>query len=407
MFKSPSKNPPRGEFIALMAMMMATNAFSIDAMLPALTEMGEQLSPDAPVRIQLVVLIFMIGMGFGVFFTGPLSDSFGRRKIMIISGGIYMIGAFLAWMAPSLELLLAARFIQGIGASGARVISMAMVRDRFSGRAMAQVTSMIITVFMLVPAIAPSIGAGIIWIGDWRAIFFSFLVFSMAVQTWFIFRQPETLPVENRRPVRLPMMAHAIKEIASISMVRRTVLALSCMFGMMMTTISSTEMVYEQTMGRGEQFPLWFGGAAIFALIAPIINSRIVVRFGMHRISTIVVTGQVLSSGVYLLALETGLIQADAVIWYFLWQVTVFMTISMTMGNLNALVMEPLGHVAGLGASFVAAISTLIGAVIAIPAAAAFDGTQIPLVMSVFAFTIFARLMLSGRAFESKAPQVV
>ncbi|MBE3638486.1 MFS transporter [Mangrovicoccus algicola] len=400
--KSSESQPSRGEFVALMAMMMATNAFSVDAMLPALSEMGQTLSPEAPVRAQLVIIVFMIGMGIGTFFTGPLSDAWGRRPLVIACGGIYALGALLAWLAPSLELILAARLIQGLGASGSRVVAMAMVRDRFSGRAMAQITSLIITVFMVFPAIAPSIGQGIIWIGGWRSVFLSFLIFSAIVMTWFMLRQPETLPPENRRPIRIPVMRAAFVEIVSIPMVRRTVLAMSCCFAMMLTNISSTELVFEQTLGLGAQFPLWFGAAAISALIAPMINSRIVMKYGMHRIASLAMTAQLVLSGAYLLALKTGVLPVDLLLPYFLWQVTIFMTMGLSMGNLNALVMEPLGHVAGMASSLIAAISTLLGALVAIPASASFDGTQIPLVTCIFGFMIFARIMLSGRAYDTR-----
>ncbi|WP_138464917.1 MFS transporter [Poseidonocella sp. HB161398] len=398
--KKSESQPGKGEFVALMAMMMATNAFSVDAMLPALTEMGQTLSPEAPVRAQLVVIVFMIGMGIGTFFTGPLSDAYGRRPLVIFSGAVYALGAFLAWLAPSLELILLARLIQGLGASGSRVVAMAMVRDRFAGRAMAQVTSLIITVFMVFPAVAPSIGQVIIWVGGWRSVFLSFLIFSGIVLTWFAMRQPETLAPENRRPIRLPLIRAALVEIVSIPMVRRTVLAMSACFAMMLTTVSSTELVFEHTLGRGPQFPLWFGAAAITALAAPMVNSRIVMRFGMHRISSIAMAVQASLSALYLIGLTAGFVPTDMLLPYFLWQVSIFMTMGLSMGNLNALVMEPLGHVAGIASSLIASLSTLIGALVAIPAAASFNGTQIPLVACVLGFMIFGRLMLSGRAYD-------
>ncbi len=397
--KKSESQPSKGEFVVLMAAMMAMIAFSVDAMLPALTEMGEELSPANPVRSQLVVIVFMIGMGIGTFFTGPLSDAYGRRPLVICCGAIYALGAFLAWLAPSLELILAARLIQGLGASGSRVVAMAMVRDRFAGRSMAQVTSLIITVFMVFPAIAPTIGQGIIWIGGWRSVFLSFLIFSGIVLSWFMLRQPETLPKESRRPIRISLIRAALIEIVSIPMVRRSVLAMSACFAMMLTNVSSTELVFTQTLGLGEQFPLWFGAAAISSLIAPMVNSRIVMRFGMHRISCVAMTAQVVISGAYLLGLQAGLIPKDLLLPYFIWQVSIFMTMGLSMGNLNALVMEPLGHVAGIASSLLAAISTILGAVIAIPAAASFDGTQVPLVLCIFGFMVFGRLMLAGRAY--------
>jgi len=403
----PPRQPGRAEFIALMAMMMATNAFSIDAMLPAMGEIGQELSPGDPVRVQMIVTFYIIGMGIGTFFTGPISDAVGRRPVIFVTGLIYGLGAILAWLAPTLETLLAARIVMGLGASGARVVSMAMIRDRFSGRAMAQITSLIITVFMLFPAIAPTLGAGIIWMSSWRGIFFACLVFSALAVLWFSARQPETLPAERRRPLRLPLMWAGLKEIAANPLVRRVMLAQVFCFAMMMTMISTTEMVFDKTLGLGAQFHLWFGAMAISSLIAPVMNSRIVVRFGMHRIVLATISVQVLLSGAYLAALLSGLVAVDTLVYYFLWSVTIFMTVGLCLGNLNAMAMEPMGHMAGIASSLITALSTIGGALLAIPAAARFDGTQIPLVTAVFVFMVCARVLLTGRLFTAPHAEVV
>lgn len=198
-------------------MLMATVAFSIDAMLPAMGQIAADLTPQAPVRAQLIVPYFVIGLGVGTFFTGPLSDAFGRRPVVIGGGLLYLLGAMLSWMAPTLETLLVARVLQGLGAAGARVVAMAIIRDRFSGREMAQVTSFVIMIFTLVPALAPTIGAGLIWAFGWHGISAAFLVFAIAIGLWFFLRQPETLRPEDRRALQLLPLLGAMGEVLAPS----------------------------------------------------------------------------------------------------------------------------------------------------------------------------------------------
>jgi MFS transporter, DHA1 family, multidrug resistance protein len=156
----PLAKPQLGqtEFIALIAMLFATIAFSIDSMLPALPQIAQELTPANINAAQLIVTSFVLGMGVGTFFAGPLSDAFGRKPVIIGGAVIYALGAAAAWAAPTLETLLIARVVQGLGVAGPRIVSIAMVRDLHSGREMARVVSFAMMVFMLVPAIAPAVG---------------------------------------------------------------------------------------------------------------------------------------------------------------------------------------------------------------------------------------------------------
>ena len=199
---TPPRKLGQTEFLALMAMLFATIAFSTDAMLPALPTIENELTPDAPNRAQLIVTSFLLGMGVGTLITGPLSDSFGRKPTVLAFAALYIGGAFLAWVAPSLELLLAARVIQGLGAAGPRVVGLAIVRDLYSGREMARLVSFIFLVFSLFPAFAPLIGEGVIALAGWRAIFIAFMAFSLISVIWMALRLPETLAPEDRRPLR-------------------------------------------------------------------------------------------------------------------------------------------------------------------------------------------------------------
>ena len=215
----------RSEFIALMAMMFATIAFSIDAMLPAIEQIGLELEPSDPTRASLIVTSFVLGMGIGTFVSGPLSDAFGRRKMMFMGATLYIASACVAWASTSLEVMLVARLFQGIGASGPRVVSVAIIRDLFSGREMARILSIVMMIFTLFPAVAPAIGVVIMGFAGWRSIFAAFVLFSLISVIWLGVRLPETLPVGDRRPLRWGLIRGAVHEMFAQPVVRLSIFA--------------------------------------------------------------------------------------------------------------------------------------------------------------------------------------
>ena len=201
---TPRRKPlPFPEFVALLALLMATVAYSVDAMLPLLRPIGEDLAPLAPEQAQLVITVFMVGLGLGTFTMGPISDAFGRKPVMLAGIVLYMVAAVVAALSQNLAVLLAARFVQGLGTSAPRTVSQAMVRDLYAGRQMARVVSFGMTVFTLFPAVAPFVGSLVGAAFGWRAIFVSFLVFGAVTLLWLGLRQPETLAPENRRPLAI------------------------------------------------------------------------------------------------------------------------------------------------------------------------------------------------------------
>jgi MFS transporter, DHA1 family, multidrug resistance protein len=191
---APARPLPFAEFVALMAMLFALTALSIDAMLPALPQIARDLSPDAPNAAQLVVTSFVLGLGLGTLLMGPLSDALGRRRVIAFGIGLYLIGCGLAVIADSMALLLAARVLQGLGIAAPRTAGIALVRDLYEGRRMAKVMSIVMTIFILVPAAAPWLGQFVIALAGWRAVFLAFILCGTAALAWFLTRQPETLP---------------------------------------------------------------------------------------------------------------------------------------------------------------------------------------------------------------------
>ncbi len=374
------------EFIALTAMLFATIAFSIDAMLPAFPQIAAELTPADPNRAQLILTSFVLGMGMGTFLAGPLSDAFGRKSVILGGAALYTLGAALAWSAQSLELVLAARVIQGLGAAGPRVVSLAMVRDLYSGRQMARIVSFAMMVFALVPAVAPLLGSVIIAGFGWRGIFGAFIVFSAASAMWLWVRQPETLPPEARRPLRVGTIAAAVAEVMSQRTIVLSVAVLTLGFAALFGTLSSTQQIFEGTFGRGASFPWWFALIAVLSASGSFLNSQIVVRLGMRLVVTRTLAVQTVVSAAFAALAWSGFFQGAAYFAIYLaWTTGVFFMAGLVFGNLNALALEPVGHIAGLAASVVGSVSTVAAVFLAAPMGLAFDGTPVPLALSVAA----------------------
>lgn len=372
------------EFIAMMAMLFAIVSFSIDGMLPALPRIAAELTPGDVNRAQLVVTSFVLGMGIGTLFAGPISDTVGRKPAILGGVAIYALGATAAAMAPSLGVLLAARLLQGLGSAGPRIVTLAMVRDLHAGRQMARIVSFAMMIFTLVPAVAPSVGTLIIAAFGWRGIFGALILFSCIGATWMTTRQPETLPQERRRPLRLAPLAEAAREVVSHRTAMTSIAAQTLVYGALFASLSSEQQIFDITYHRGESFPLWFAAIALTAGAASLLNATLVVRLGMRHLITAALGAQTVFSILMLLLTAGNLMPA----WldfpaYLLWTTGIFFMTSLTLGNLNALALEPLGHIAGMAASVSGALATVLAVLIAAPVGLAFDGTAVPLMAAI------------------------
>lgn len=385
----------RGEFVGIMVTLFATIALSIDAMLPALPRIAADLSPEHPNLAQMVVTAFVFGLGLGTLVMGPLSDAFGRKRVILGGLMLYGVAALACAFATSLEALLLLRFVQGLGVAAPRVVGSAMMRDVFKGREMAQVMSIIMAVFMGVPAAAPLLGQAIMVLADWRAIFWVFAAIAVLASLWLGLRQPETLPLGQRRPLSAKSLWAGAREVASMRIVAITTLLQALIMAGLFATLSSLQGIFDQTYGRAGSFPLWFAMIALVAALGSVINARLVTTWGMRAMITLALR-VLLGATLLLLALHLALPLAPdlAFAGLILWAMLLFGTNAMSMGNLNALALEPLGHLAGTASSLITALATVLSVALAVPVGLAFAGTEMPLLIGISLFGLMAQVLM-------------
>jgi DHA1 family bicyclomycin/chloramphenicol resistance-like MFS transporter len=380
MMHTNSHRPIRfGEFVALMALMISLVALSTDAMLPALPQIAQALGVQRENDNQLVISLLFLGMAVGQMIYGPLSDSTGRKPAIYAGLGLFILGCLLALFATSFPVLLIGRVIQGLGAAGPRIVTVALIRDQYEGRAMARVMSFVMAVFILVPVIAPLLGQTILIVAHWRAIFGAYLVLALIASIWFALRQPETLAPGHRLPFSLTRTALAVREIVTHRIAIGYIITAGLISGAFIGYLNSAQQIFQLQYGLGRLFPLYFAILALSIGSASFLNARLVMRYGMRLLSF---------SALLTLAGLSFIFWPMAYIWAGqppLWTLMIyfllsFFCIGLLFGNLNALAMEPLGHIAGMGAAVVGSLSTFISLLLGTLIGQSYNGTILPLV---------------------------
>lgn len=373
--------------MVLVALMTSMVALSIDAMLPALPVIAGDLDVSRLNDSQYVITLFFAGMAGGQIFFGPLSDSIGRRPAIVAGLLLFAAGCLLSMFAASFAQMLLGRFLQGLGAAGPRIVSIALVRDRYQGRGMARVMSLVMTVFILVPVFAPAVGQGILVWADWRAIFGLFLLLALLAGGWFWIRQPETLRAEQRSVFSLSRLLLDTLAILRLRAAFGYSLTMGCIFGAFVGYLSSSQQIFQVQYGLGRLFPLYFGILASVIGCASLVNARLVMRFGMRRLARYALSAMSLAGLLFcgLAWIYDGHPQLLLLMAYLVFQFFLFGTL---FGNLNALAMEPLGHIAGLGSAVVGSLSTLISVGFGVLIAGAYDGTVMPLTLGLAVLAI-------------------
>lgn len=370
---------PIGEFVARTAMMISLVALSIDAMLPALQEIGADLGVQQENDAQLVISALFLGLAVGMLIYGPISDSTGRKPPIYVGFALFVLGCLMSATATSFTVMLAGRFLQGLGAAGPRIVMIALVRDGYEGRAMARIMSLIVAVFILVPALAPAIGQGILLVAHWRAIFAVLLGLALISLVWFAFRQPETLVPGRRVPFSLLLIGRAIRETCTHRTAFGYTIAAGLVFGAFIGFLNSAQQIFQGQYGLGNLFPLYFAVLALSIGGASIVNARLVVRFGMRRLSGLALTALTGLSLAFFAVVWT--VAGDPPLWaLMIYLMLSFFCIGILFGNFNALAMDPLGHIAGVAASVIGSLTAFISLLLGMMVGLAYDGTVLPLV---------------------------
>ncbi|HEV7307593.1 multidrug effflux MFS transporter [Ensifer sp.] len=396
--------PSFRERIVLYALLTSLTSISIDALLPGLRQIGAEVGVQPPLSTQHIISLFIFGMAFGELLLGPLCDAIGRKRALVLGLGVYALGTMIAMLAGSLEMVIFGRFLQGIGVSGPKIATRAMIRDQFEGDQMARVMSFMFTLFILVPMLAPSLAQGIIAAFGWRSIFAVYLAVAAMLGLWLVLRQPETLPADRRISLRPRLLLSNGRRILSSRRVVLLIVATGLVFGAQLLYLSTAADLFLDAYGIGQTFPLYFAMLATGIGLASFLNAKLVQRFGAERMA---------HHGFIGLALAGLAMLATAAVWagrppLFLLMVlgfAAFFAIGVLFGNLNAMAMRSLGAVAGLGASLIASGSSLIATLFAVVLGAFYDGTVLNLSAGFF-LAGGGALVLSRIALRSDASPV-
>lgn len=360
-------------------------------MLPALPAIGESLLVENSNDLQLVIILFIFGMFFGELFFGPFSDAVGRKKALAVGIFIYCVGSLVALTSTSLESLLLGRIIQGVGVSGPKIVSRAMIRDKFEGRQMARVFSFIMTIFICIPMIAPALGQSILIIASWRAIFLVFIIIALLSSLWIMLQQPETLPKSKRIPIRIWPLAKTTGRILRHPVVVSYAITAGLIFGVFLLYLSTSQAIFDEIYDKGESFPFYFALLASGFGLAAFLNSKFVMKYGMYRLSVASVFGLIGVGSVFLVFSFLG--GQDFVIFMITCYGLMFCA-GVIFSNLSAMAMQPLGQVAGLGASIISAISSFVAVPVSALAGRFFNNTLLPLALTILICGILSLLFL-------------
>lgn len=373
------------EFVALIAFLSALNAIAIDVMLPAFGAVREAFGLDpSATEVSLIVTAYLAGLGVGQYVYGPITDAYGRKPVLYVGVLLYLLGAAGATLSPSLQTMVVFRFLWGLGAAGPRVVSFAIVRDRFSGDDMARVMAIVMSVFMIVPAVAPTIGQGMLALGSWRYPFMFSALFALVVGLWAI-RLMETLPPSERVALSVRNTIASTREVLRHRKTTGMMIALMFAMAAFFPYLGSSQLIYDGLYDRADQFPYWFGFSALFMAAASVTNSRLVKRLGSQRILTSSLVVYMGAASVFLaVAVATGGRPPFAVFFV--------LTTALIVGHvvngalLNSLAMEDVGHVAGTASAIIGTVTIVGGSFLGSFVDRAIGESIVPFALGFFVF---------------------
>lgn len=389
---APASRISTGEFTLLVALLMSIVAISIDALLPALDAIRADIVLAHPNQAQYVVSALFFGMALGQLICGPLSDATGRKKVLY--GGIllFLAGTVLCYLATDINTLLFGRFIQGLGVSGPYVSAISIVRDKYAGNDMARIMSLVMMIFIMVPALAPSLGLAVMWIGSWRDIFVLYVFYALMIAVWIFFRLEETLPKAHRIPMSRKGFMEGFREVVSNVPTLCYMICMGLFFGSFIGYLNSSQQIFQDLFQTGDLFSLYFGVLAVVFGVSSLVNSQLVQKLGMQHLAKLAIWGIIGSSAVFLLVHLT----VDIQLWMFMiYAAVLFFCFGLVFGNVNAMAMEPMGHVAGIAAAIIGSTSSIMSMVIGTIIGQMYNGTLFPVTAGFLIFGSISLLIFS------------
>jgi DHA1 family bicyclomycin/chloramphenicol resistance-like MFS transporter len=390
------------EFVAMMALLSALGALAVDAMLPALPKIGEAFSIADSNQLQFIITTFLMGSGLGQIAFGPLSDAFGRRRVLLVGIGLYALLSVVSALALTLLVLLISRFFQGVASAATAVLSRAIIRDQYSGSAMAKVTSTIFIVFLAAPILAPSVGQALLLLAPWPSIFVFLALMSGLMFAWALWRLPETLPAERRHPLGIRPILSAAKVVLSHPTSILYSGAMMLLFGALLTYIATMPQVFTDVFHAPAKMAPSFAAAAGLMGVGSYANVKIVERFGMHRISHVALLCLLTLSATHV-AVSTW--SQEGLLTFTLLQGTTMMCFGLSLSNFGAISMQPMGAVAGSAASLQGMARSLGGALISAACGSFWHGSIVLLPLSFLLLGLvalsFVLIAERGRLFHN------
>ena len=363
------------EFTLLVALLMSIVAMSIDALLPALGFISNDIPLTHSNQAQYIISALFLGMAIGQLVCGPLSDATGRKKILYAGIALFFCGSLICFFAQDINTLLIGRFIQGLGVAGPYVSAISIVRDKYAGNEMARIMSLVMMIFIMVPALAPSIGQAVLLVSSWRYIFVLYIAYALIIGIWIFFRLEETLPKEYRIPFSTRGFIDGFKEVVSNYTTMCYTLCMGLFFGSFLGYLNSSQQIFQDLFKTGKLFTIYFGVLALVFGAASLVNARFVQKWGMDYLCTRAVLGIISSSAIFLVVLM--LVPAN--LWLFMIYASVlFFCFGLVFGNVNAMAMEPMGHVAGIASAIIGATSSIMSMLIGTAIGQMYNGTLVP-----------------------------
>lgn len=383
----------QSEFVTLIALVTSLSALAIDAMLPALSTITDELNLVDPNRAQLVISFIFIGMCIGQLIYGPVSDAIGRRKPLIVGLLIFIAGSFISAVSLNFEVMLIGRLLQGLGAASTRVVTTAIIRDYYSGNSMAKVMSLIMMIFVIVPAVAPSLGQLILLKYNWRAIFYLLMGLSILGLIWFCIRMPESLTPSKRRSISFNNLKEATIETLTNKNSMVYTISAGLIFGAFIGYLSSSAQIFDDVFDQKENFPILFGTLALSIGSASFFNAKLVDKIGMKCLTLNALKALSTLAATYI-TISYFTDSSSNLVLFLGYMLLSFFCIGILFGNFNALAISPLGHIAGIATAIISSVQTFIFLIFGTVIGQLYNLTVYPLVIGFLILSTLSFILI-------------